>query len=146
MFNPKVEYSGYWLLLMSKGIEWYLGGTDRTFQKILFYFLKISGWNIGFPLLFLLIYIYFGKYSLIRTQFILKTLLNVFALKCPYIWKEAFWESYIYLHDNKKKVFDYPIVSYLFGQLETVPLCIINCKWRPFEKGNKSEMQNAITD
>lgn len=85
MFNPKVEYSGYWLLLMSKGIEWYLGGTDRTFQKILFYFLKISGWNIGFPLLFLLIYIYFGKYSLIRTQFILKTLLNVFAFKSPYI-------------------------------------------------------------
>lgn len=31
-------------------------------------------------------------------------------------------------HDNKKKAFDYPIVSYLFGQLENVPFGIINCK------------------
>lgn len=51
LFNPKLEYSGYWLLLMNKDVEWYLGRADRKLKKILFLFVKLGGW-IGFPLLF----------------------------------------------------------------------------------------------
>ena len=47
---------------------------------------------------------------------------------------------------TNRKSFDHPIVSYLFGQLETMSLSIINCKQRPLEKGNKSDMRNAVTD
>lgn len=38
-------------------------------------------------------------------------------------------ENPVYLcHNNKEKAFDRPMLSYLFGQLETVPLGIMNCK------------------
>lgn len=37
-------------------------------------------------------------------------------------------------HDNKKKAFDYPIVSHLFGQPENVPFGIINGKGSPLRK------------
>lgn len=49
-------------------------------------------------------------------------------------------------HDNKKKAFDYPIVSYLFGLLETVPFSIINCESRPLRKATnqKCKMPSLI--
>lgn len=42
--------------------------------------------------------------------------------------KKLLENSIFICHDDKKKAFDFPIVSYLLGQLETVPLGIINCK------------------
>lgn len=41
---------------MSEDVECYLGGVDRKFQDIVL-FVKLGGWNTGFPLLFYFTYI-----------------------------------------------------------------------------------------